>query len=233
MPDSVVNLSYSDAFNDQAEWLRAPAYNAPLSEIEVGFAQSDVDSIIGKTRDNKSIAKIVWNGDVKYWKRYVNEAYIDGLAIDGCKYRPIVLHKTIRTPEKKFVRDAFPPRWLLITRIEPEQYYDTWKNSAWIYAPHLKKRVQIKPEEPPKEFYLWYMTIAVHNGHCCQTAAKDGLACDGQYAPPSHCLDELRLIRKGIEQNGLQDVPFDAPDALTLRMRENTTNNYEEQAING
>jgi hypothetical protein len=153
-----------------------------------------------------------------------------GDALEFAK-RPIVLSRTVRDAAGRVVRDEFPPRWLILTRLEPEQYAGTWDRDAKIWDGEYNRFIQIQPSEPPKEKHLWFMTIAEHDEFCCGYAAREDRSCYGRYAPPGKCLEELRRIRKGIEAMGMRDAPFDSPDRLTQKLRDKSVNNYIEQSM--
>lgn len=225
-------LSLSPLDDPQA-WISYPAYEEPLSYLDRVRVQTEIDGILGTTRDNKSICKLVWNGDVKYWKQFYDNWDAYGRPLDGLKSRPWVLYKTILDSKGEFVRDAFVPRYLLLTRLEPEQYADMWEKTSKFYCPERRRLVQYKPEMPPEDYYLWFRTIAEHRGDCCQLAAREDRDCHGRYAHPRQCLDELRTIRRGMdERQQPENSPFDSPDVISAKMRETATNNYAEQAMN-
>jgi hypothetical protein len=221
------------AFDDPAVWLRSPLHDAPLRASEVEIVQREIDSIVGTTRDNKSIVKLVWNGDRAFWKQFHTDWNAFGHPRGEILRRPFVLYKTIVDKNDKLVRDAFPPRWLLLTRIEPEQYQGTWARDTKIFCPERGVQIQLLPETPPKDYYLWFQTIARHSELCCPTAAANGVECYGLYTHPRAALDNLRDIRKGMENSNFRasSSPFDAPDDFARKVRNNSTNNYEEQAM--
>ncbi len=138
-----------DALNDARAW-SSPAFSAPLSKEQTAEVQLEIDSIIGTTRGNRSIAKLVWNGDVDHWKTVATD-WNSANEVTGWKKRPIVLYRSVYGPNRKLIRDEFPPRWLILTRIEPEQYHDSWKRDARIFDPTRGALIQIKPDEPPHD----------------------------------------------------------------------------------
>lgn len=231
MPEILESQSSLDPLNNPAVWLKSDAFIAPLSAEQLQSVQTEIDSIIGTTRDNKSIVKVVWNGDRDYWKEKYTDWTSLGKPIGGLMKRPWVLYKSIFNSRDIFIRDSFPPRYLLLTRLEPEQYAKNWAQQSKIWDPVRKCHIQILPEEPPKERWLWYETIAVHEHGCCQKAAEHDVDCYGFYAHPRQCLEGLRETRKGMDESGIPDNdPFAMPDAEGMRYRSNVTNNYEEQA---
>jgi hypothetical protein len=220
------------ALNDPVEWMRAPAFDGPLSASELASVQKQIDSILGVTRDNKSIATVVWNGDVRYWKQFYDDWDEYGNVRGGLQKRPWVLFRSIFDANDHFIRDAFPPRYLILTRLEPEQYADTWAETAYIWCPERQRNVQVRPTALPDTYFMWYRTIADHHTGCCEVAARRDMDCFGQYAHPASCLEELRTIRKGMDADKRpENHPFDSPDELAIRLRERSTNNYAEQAV--
>lgn len=219
------------ALDDPGAWLRSAAHEAPLSPSEVAQIQIEIDGIIGTTRDKRSIAKLVWNGDVRYWKQFHNCWDSTGKPVGDTYKRPQVLYMSIYDDSNIFVRDSFPPRWLIMTLLEPEQYADEWLRESRFFCPDKMAFVQILPSEPPKERYIWFQTIAQHVAGCCQRAAREDRDCYGRYVHPRHAIANLQEIRKGMDESGIQNTSFDKPDRVTRRMRENTTNNYVEQSL--
>lgn len=218
------------ALNDPNTWEKYQAFEEPLSPEEIENVQKDIDAIVGQTRDNKSIAKLVWNGDVRYWKVLHDAWDTAGEPISTYK-RPQILYKAVFDGEI-YLHDAFPPRWLILTRLEPEQYAADWARESMFLHPDLGKMVQILPSECPKERHLYYMTIATHVNECCQRAAEQNRNCFGLYAHPRACLDELRRARRSLEAAGMwESHPFDSPDMWTRRERERGNHNYIENAL--
>lgn len=218
--------------DDPKAWVEYAATEPPLSQAEIDQVQLEIDGIIGTTRDNNSIAKLVWSGDKRYWKQFHNKWDSEGRPIGDVYLRPHLLYKTIRDSVGVFVRDAFPPRWMIMTRLEPEQYVGTWVNDSRFFDPDVKKYVQIQPSEPPKEKFQWFMTIAQHVAPCCVEPAKHGVSCYGRYAHPRHAFDELTRIRRAMDLDKRPKYsPFDAPDRVSRRARDRQINNYEDQAM--
>lgn len=221
----------SIALNEPNEWLRHAMTEPPVPPSELERIQREADSIMGLTRDGKSIVKIVWNGDKRYWKRIYRQWDSSGSPIGIPASRPILLYKTVYDVHGKILRDAFPPRYLILTRIEPEQYHDEWKASGLVFHPQYKKYIRLRPSEPPKDWYLWFATVADHDNWCCGQASENDVMCFGKYAHPAKALQTLREIRKGIEEAGTRSHPFEKASVATQRFIENRLNDYEEQAL--
>ncbi len=211
--------------NDPDVWLHFPTYTAP-TEINAKRAQSEIDSIAGVTRDNKSIIKLVWSGDRSFWYQFYMKWDRSGKPLEGIVRRPLIRHKVLRDENKKFIRDVFPPRWLLLSRIEPEQFADSWARDSYVFAPEIGTIKQIRPDNPPEAMYLWYATIARHHDFCCAKAYKEQRMCYGEYAPPSHAHNELGEQKRALEKSGISSNPFEKVDGAEIRRIENENNGY-------
>lgn len=217
--------------NNEKQWINAMTMDAPESAEELASVQKTVDSILGKGRDNKSIAQVVWNGDRNFWKEIYIDWGIDGKPLPPIK-RPHLLYKTVFNVYDKFVRDIFVPRYIVLTRIEPEQYVEDWAEQVMFFCPERRVRVPYRPLTPPAEYFVWFKTIAHHNEYCCRKTARTGATCFGQYASPSAFVEEARQIRKGMEFSKLPEhSPFDSPDKIARKLRESQVNNYVDQSM--
>lgn len=218
--------------DDPLEWMRAPLMDAPESQERIAKAQKQIDSIIGVTRNNESIAKLVWNGDRNYWFKFFMSWDALGRPNAPLTERPLVRFKALRDSNKKLVRDAFPPRWLLLTRIEPEQYAHAWERESFMAAPEIRGVKQIRPAEPPPVLWVWYATIAEHSGFCCASAEKDKKRCYGKYAPPEAAIPLANTIRAGIEAENLKSDPFSKIDGEMIRLMQNENTGYYNELKN-
>jgi hypothetical protein len=214
--------------DDQQIWLNEPMFAHP-AHVDIKRAQADIDAIIGVTRDNQPIMKLVWNGDRNYWLEYFMEWNSIGQPTAPAFKRPLVRYKAFRDINKKLVRDVFPPRWLILARIEREQYFDVWKDDSYFFAPEINGFKQIRPDVPPKDFYLWFATIAKHNDYCCETAEHKGNRCYGQYADPSFFLPYLGEQKRAIEKTGAKNNPFAELDADDFRYIQDENTGYNEE----
>lgn len=216
--------------NDPVEWVQHPQYDPPCSPEDIARWQACIDSVAGTTRGGKSIVKLVWNGDRRYWKEYNTDWDLAGRPTKSIK-RPQVLYKSVMDNSGSLLFDAFVPRWLLMTRIEPEQYVPTWARDIMVYHPVLKRNVPVKPTTPPKEMYMWLQTISSHDEHCCQTAAKNEASCYGKYARPDLGIRSLEEMMAGIKKSGLRSDPFASASEVMRRLADRESNNYTEQAL--
>ena len=234
-------------FDDEDVWFQYPAFRAPM-DVNLAREQSMIDSIIGTTRGNQPIIKVVWTGDRDYWKEFFLSWDSAGKPNTAPVKRPLVRLGTLRDEKGNFVRDIFPARWLLLARVEPEQYAATYKESCYMHAPEIGydieikdatgnvigvKRVpglkQIQPDTPPPVMWLWFATVARHTDFCCATAAKNKKKCFGEYAPPSYFLKNLGEQKLACERAGFKSHnPFEQIDAATIRLAENENTGYLE-----
>lgn len=220
---------------------------APLLADEVAAVQSEIDSIIGLTRDNKQILKLVWNGDRAFWEELYMDWDLCGKPVRTVK-RPLVLYKSILNEDgSKLIRDVFVPRWLLLQRSEPETYARTWEQYSYMTSPKLTedvweeisgakvlvkrpRKILFRPPVPPKDgWYRKFQTIARHENGCCQEAAKLKINCFGEYAHPKHAFADLRMIADARKRDGVREQPFATPREVHREIY-NGDNNYINQA---
>lgn len=224
-PPSV--FGWLSPLNNPETWRRAPMYKPP-KDVDIARAQKEIDSIVGVTRENRSIIKLAWNGDRRYWLKFYASWDALGRPNAPLVERPLVRRGAI-LDGKRLVRDIFPPRWLLLIRLEPEQYAATWKQESYFFAPEINAYKQIRPDEPPKEFWLPYATIARHTDYCCGIAEKNKRRCYGEYAPPSYVFDNLGEQKRACEKLGLKDSPFQMIDAETASEIADENNGYLDE----
>lgn len=216
------------ALDSEAAWT-TPAYSPP-DDTDIEQVQKQINEICGVTRDSRPIALLAWNGDRRYWKDVCIKWSPAGEPLEFIK-RPIVLYKAVYGPHRRHIIDLFPPRWLLLTRIEPEQYVPTWERDSQVYDPSLDRYIRIRPAAPPAEMYVWYATIARHTFDCCARAERERRICYGRYVPAAAILESLYGLQQSINKAGLKDAPFDRPDRATIKLREQMTSGYVEQAL--
>lgn len=215
--------------NDPLEWLRNPSFEAPLSALELADVQKRVDDIIGTTRGGESIAKIVWNGDTRFWRELFMSWDNTGKPTGGIIKRPIVRYKALRDSKKKLIRDIFPPRYIVLTRLEPEQY-PNYRQESFQFAPEINAYKLIRPDTPPPVYWLWYATVGEHNGYCCVEAEKNCERCYGKYAHPMAAVHALAEQKSAAIKSGVKDTnPFGTPDLEFIRLCENQVNGYADE----
>ncbi len=226
-----VALAYNP-LNVPKAWITSPPFAAPVSDEELAAVQRDVDSIVGLTRGNKSIAKIVWNGDRRYWSEYFDEWNDLGRPTAPPKRKPHVLYKMVIDEHDRSLREIFVPRFILLTRLEPEQIAPFWTRDSKRYCSERRVHVQVRPEQVPADEYLWQYTVAEHSGFCCRAAGAAGEVCYGLYAHPRAVIPYLEERRKGLELAGIRQVdPFKVPDRDLIRYARASNSNYDDHAV--
>lgn len=211
------------ALDDPSVWRAEPAYTAP-ADVDIVQTQKWIDSLMGTTKGNESIYKLVWNGDPNYWYEFFYKWNSTGKPTTAPAKRPRVRYKF----DPKTLRDVFPPRWLLLTRIEPEQYADSWKRESWVWAPEINCEKQIRPDTPPPVFWAHFATVAEHGDFCCASAEKRQELCFGKYCSP-------RAFRERLENQKAADIaagnltPFEKIDGSFISEIEDENNGYKQE----
>lgn len=210
--------------NDPEQWALEPAYYPP-SDINVAQCQKEIDQIYGTTRDGQPIMKLVWSGDRSFWHEVFMQWNGLGKPSAPPVRRPRLRYKTIRDDLGRLVRDVFPPRWLILTRLEPEQYADSYAAESYFFDPGIRCMKQIRPDEVPEVYWLWFMTVADHNGHCCTVARNNRELCYGKYAAPQHVYEILGRQREADAKANIHS-PFEKVSGQFIQQIENRHNNY-------
>lgn len=214
--------------DDPNEWARLPYYDPP-ADVDIQRCQREIDGIYGTTKERggeTSIMKLVWNGDRRYWHELYMSWHADGKPNAPVVKRPRVRFKAQRDAKGKLIRDVFPPRWLILIRLEAEQY-PNYAMESWIWDPAARTNKCMRPDTPPPVYWLWFATIARHNDHCCVTRAKLNYKCYGEYAPPSYIYDFIGEQKKADLAAGRRIGPFDKIDGAMISQIEANCNGYE------
>ncbi len=178
----------------------------------------------GTPRGNESIYKLVWNGDPAYWYEFFYKWNALGQPTTAPGRRPRVRYKY--DPEAG--RDVFPPRWLLLTRIEIEQYADTWKRESYIWDPVINCEKQIRPDTPPPVIWVHFATVAIHGDFCCAEAFKRKALCFGKYCSPYAWREKLETQRAADMAAG-NKTPFEKIDGSFISEIEDENNGYRQE----
>jgi hypothetical protein len=201
-------IHFVHPLNDPNAWFNNPMFQPPV-DVNVVQVQKQIDSMMGTTRNNESIYKLVWNGDRQYWHQLFMQWDVLGRPIGEPFRRPLIRHKVVRDEMRRPIGDVFPPRWLILTRLEPEQYAANWSKESFIWAPEIQGYKQIRPNEVPPVFWMWYATIAKHDEFCCGIAERDQRKCFGEYVPPQYIFDILGAQKLADDAAGTRPV-FDS-----------------------
>lgn len=227
--------------DDPAEWERVIAYDPPAG-VDIEADQKWLNDLMGLTRDNQPIYKLVWNGDRRYWHEFYNQWNAYGEPTSEIMRRPRVRWKGIRDPNtREFIRDIFPPRWLVLTRLEPEQYADSWREESYTYdsvfqgyrmvgnemrAEYKQVNKQIRPNVPPPVFWTFYTTVARHSNFCCATAEKEKHLCFGKYTTVRGIREQLEIQRANDLAAGNKS-PFEKVGKGFIEANDDINNGYK------
>lgn len=80
-------------------------------------------------------------------------------------------------------RSVAPPRWMLVERIEPEQYVRDWEKNRFHNDPRDLRLRDLRGPCPP-EYFQWYATVAAHDYRCCEQRHAKNFVCWGYYKHP-------------------------------------------------
>lgn len=212
--------------NNPTIWQRYPAYEpvAEARDVDVAACQKTINEICGTTVDRgqgNEIFKLVWNGDKRFWLDFFLEHYGDGKPSAPLVFRPRYKWGQITDVYKKLVRDVFPPRWILLTRLEPEQYAHTWYKDSHYWDPGYRCWKQVRPINPPPVYWMNYAIVAEHRNGCCARNRK----CFGEYAHPETYFEVLRLEKIATDKQGKRN-PFEKVDADAVRAMNDQANGY-------
>lgn len=215
--------------DDPAMWERVPPHRAP-SDVDVEKEQAEINRIYGTTREGQPIMKLVWNGDRTYWEEFYDQWDSFGEPLHKSKF-PFIRYKTRRDQFGNRLQDVFPPRWLILCRVEPEQYADDWAALSYIFDPVLKMPKPIRPTTPPPVFWLWFATIGHHTDTCCATKRRNYEHCYGTYARPAAIYETLYNQRKADEAAEMHS-PFAKIDAEMMADIGDEHNGYRMELAN-
>jgi hypothetical protein len=185
--------------DDLCEWGKDWTHTPPLARHEIAEWQKRFDRAFGLNRDGKPCFKLVWNGDRSYWWKYAYDwdAYGKGVKWEQ---RPRILWKKVEIGNGDYI-DLFPPRWLILMRIEPEQYAESWKRESWAWDERRKQNKQIRDDEPPKVFWETVVVIGEHDKFCCDVFEGE---CFGAFRNPNDADLEWLHERKREFEAGVQ-----------------------------
>lgn len=155
------------------------------SNFDQAAYQAKIDAITG-TRDGRPLINLAWAPDELRWMPHA-------LGSDPLGYTfPIFC--TGKNDEGEYVA---PDRWVLLERIEPEQFAFTWEAKRYV---NWKGTVYDVKGPCPSEKYVELRCHAYHDGECCPCTGDECKCgekynhCWGRYTEPDEHL--LSWIRK-------------------------------------
>ena len=189
-----LSLAYDDVLDNPKRWeveMRPPAFSV------LAF-QRQLDRITGVS----GAVKLVWCPD---WKVFKSRRVMEN-----------VTEQT--TPAQSALTDTLgrsvaPPRWMLVERVEPEQYVPDWNNNRWFSDPRDGYQYDLRGP-CPSEYFRWYMTIAAHDRLCCEQRHSSNFVCWGYYKHPGE--QELAKVARDWRKTLADPVDPHAP-AVAIR----------------
>jgi len=160
------------------------------SNFDVAAYQRLIDQIVG-TRDGRSIIKLAWAPEELRWRPYPH-----GTEPHGYTFPIFIAYHDSEGNE------VSAPRWVLLERIEPEQYAPTWEATRYsMYgADGETLRLWDWAGPCPTERYVELKAWCYHDGKCCPClgdeckCGPEYFHCWGRYLEPNERL--LDWIRK-------------------------------------
>jgi hypothetical protein len=199
-----------DVYNNAALWTPNMAPPASFPKSEVAAFQRLIDDVAG-TRNGRPINKLVWAPDELRWYPHRMEHPAPGYTL------PIFYYGNDAEGNK-----VAAPRWVLLERLDPEQYAATWEQgrysvydgSVWDWRGPC-----------PSERYVELRAHCYHDGHCCPCHGAECKCmgeyehCWGHYVPPNNTLldwvkQTIKASMADSEVKPTEDVRhFEAPQA--------------------
>lgn len=168
-----------------AGWSNSTPPPASFDYRKQAAFQRRIDEAIG-TRNGRSLMKLVWAPDELRWMPHALPTDPPGYVL------PIFC--TGVDEQGRFVA---PERWVLLERIEPEQYASTWEQGRYSV---FEGQVWDWKGPCPSERYIELRCHSYHDGECCScrgdtcNCGQEYAHCWGKYAEPDDRL--LEWVRK-------------------------------------
>lgn len=166
---------------DQDEtWIRGGFETPPWPKEKIAEFQKRIDSAFGA----ENAIVLVWSGDRSYGDAFLNEK-------GELERKPILLFAETKIDETTYHYTS-APRWVLMEVHHGSQLEDSWEEASYITDQHGACH-RIRPEKPPKYFYVHLRTIAKHDipvnsglmPQCCANMAAQKRICYGKFKDPS------------------------------------------------
>lgn len=181
---------YTDVINYPEVWF--PGMPAPEScgPIRVAEYQERIDRALG-TRDGQPIVRLDWAPRVFKWRPHPLHEEPEGWTF------PVFLALWDSSG-----REVAAPRWVLLERIEPHQYMDSWEEGR--YATHEGQIYDAKGPAPERGYYIPLWRHIIHKDSCCLQPGNRQ-TCWGHYVEPNEGLFH-RIIRAAYKARNDSDV---------------------------
>ena len=223
-------------FDSFSEWPGQRWETPPWSDKQIADFQKKLDSAFGA--ENAII--LAWSGQAQYWDSFFEDWTRVG-DVDFPKGnltpKPILLWAQFPVNDYDFFY-VFPPRFLLLERLDRSQYEEGWEEVSWVTVEGIKRR--IRSETPPPSMYKVLRTIAEHEQTqligeyppCCRHW-NEGFQriCYGKYRPPSDLdLAFVRNIRENMDKDGVVQRNDAERSAKVIANAAESTRHYMKSA---
>jgi len=198
-------LATVSPMDDPAEWLGQRWEKAPWTSEQIAEFQKRLDSAFG----GEGLV-LAWSGDTQYWDSFYEDWHANGLPKGNLRKKPILLWTQVAVNEFDHIT-VFPPRWMILEKLHPNEYAAGWEEASWMEVEGVNRR--LRAERPPEAMYKVLKTIAEHEtpyligepNPCCRRWFE-GIKkiCYGKYRPPAdEDLAFVRQIRENMDAAGV------------------------------
>lgn len=212
---------------DQTEtWLRGDFHAPPWSQEKIDAFQKRIDSAFGA----ENAIVLAWSGDRSYGDAFLNEK-------GELERKPVLLFAETKINETDY-HYASVPRWVLMEVHHGSELEDGWDEAAHVVDNH-GACLRIRPEKPPKHFYVHLKTIAQHNipvnsglmPQCCANMIAQKRICYGKYKLPSdEDIAYVGRIRARMDKDGVAQRNDTARSIKLLQNATSATQHFIKKA---
>lgn len=186
-------------YDDTETWVRGDFAEAPWPKWKIDEFQKRIDSAFGA----EGAIVLAWSGDRTYGDAFLNEK-------GELERKPVLLFAETKINETDYHYTCCP-RWVLMEVHHGSELEDSWEESAYV-TDNDGVVHRIRPEKPPKHFYVHLRTIAKHDipvnsglmPQCCANMMAQNRICYGKYKLPSD--DDIAFvgrIRERMDRDGV------------------------------
>lgn len=239
---AIEHLSRDDryeAYNDPRQWFRT--LNPPSFSLQRAGFQKKIDKIVGMSARSQSIIMLKWAWECSYLMFGKRKQLFNFLTLE------------VRGQEVQFS----VPRWVVVQRIEPEQFKASWDATRYVVDPATRVTDlstatydnegnctytgdvvydgdKLDKGPCPNEWFQSLWVIADHDGLCCKKAEEMSRSCWGYYRNPSQWdLNEIKRIHHAkLSDPTYNQSPFEplTPETLEQTAKSEFERNEKVQA---
>ncbi len=220
---------FNDKLNTTPEWHPRMSPPASFTRQDAAKWQTRLNESIG-TRNGRPLTKLAWAPDELRWHPHRMESEPKGYTF------PIFIYGSDESGEK-----IAAPRWVLLERIEPEQFARNWERGRYSRA---DGSMWDWKGPCPTEQYVELRAHCYHDGQCCPCQGQAQCKCDplftcwGNYLDPNERLFEWakQQMQRAREDSDVQPTreadDFVAPKAqLDVATRHERTIEKQEAEV--